>query len=333
MYGAKAQGNKDREPFLTKSLASDAVQQVEVRTQGGSIAVNGGSTSDARIEVFVWTNNNVSMTKDEIQKRIDEDYELTISVTNHKLTAIAKQKRNNNINWRKSISFSFKVYVPGNVSTDLSTSGGSLSLKNLTGTQKFETSGGSLDVANLRGKTVGRTSGGSITVADCHDDVDLSTSGGSITAYNCSGTIRLETSGGSLKLDHLDGSIRATTSGGSAQGSDISGELAVHTSGSSIRLTNLSCSLDASTSGSGIEVSMASLGKYLKISTSSGDIDLTMPQGKGVDLRLDARRIRTSSLSNFNGDQDKEHMRGSLNGGGIPVTLDAGSGEISLTMK
>lgn len=332
MWSAKAQSNNEKEPYLTKSLASEAIQQVEVRTQGGSIAVKGGSTGDARVEVYVWTNNNITMTKDEIQKRINEDYELTISVNNHKITAIAKQKHNN-INWRKSISFSFKLYVPENVSTDLSTSGGSIKLSNLSGTQKFETSGGSLDVASLKGKTVGSTSGGSITVADCHDDVDLSTSGGSINASNCTGTIRLETSGGSLRLNHLNGSIRATTSGGSAEGNDIKGELAVHTSGSSIRLTDLACSLDASTSGSGIEVSMASLGKYLKISTSSGNIDLTMPQGKGVDLRLDARRIRTSSLNNFSGDQDKEHMRGSLNGGGIPVTLDAGSGEISLTMK
>jgi hypothetical protein len=332
VYGAKAQSNNDREPFLTKSLSSDAVQSVEVKTQGGSISIAGGSTSDARVEVYVWGNNNTTLSKDEIQKRIDDDYELTVSVSNHKLTAIAKQKHNIR-DWRKSISFSFRIYVPQNVSTDLSTSGGSIKLKNLNGNQKFETSGGSLEVVALSGKTIGSTSGGSIHVTDCHDDVDLSTSGGSIEAGNCDGNIRLETSGGSLHLQHLKGVIRAGTSGGSAEGNDISGELTIQTSGSSIRLTDLTCSLDASTSGSDIEVTMASLGKYIKISNSGGDIDLTMPQGQGVNLDLEGRKIRTSALANFSGSQDKEHMRGKLNGGGVPVTLDAGGGAVSLTMK
>jgi hypothetical protein len=47
------------------------------------------------------------------------------------------------------LSISFKVFVPKNTSTDLSTSGGSISLTNLTGEQKFSTSGGSLNIDNV----------------------------------------------------------------------------------------------------------------------------------------------------------------------------------------
>ncbi len=332
VYAAKAQDDDKRTPYQTKSLASEAIQSVEVRTSGGGIMVKGGSGTDARIEVYVRGNNDREFSKEEIQQRLNDDYELTVSVVNHKLTAIARNRKNNQ-DWRRSLNISFKIYVPENVSTDLETSGGGITLSSLSGNQKFETSGGGLHLDHMGGKTVGSTSGGGIRIFDSKDDIDLSTSGGSIEASNCSGNIRLETSGGSLHLNNLKGVIHASTSGGSANGSDISGELSIHTSGSGIHLNNLTCSLDASTSGASIDVEMASLGKYIKLSNGGGNINLTIPQGKGIDLTLDADRIQTNELDNFMGSKEEGHMKGTLNGGGIPVTLDAGGGKIYLTMK
>ncbi len=333
VYAANAQLNDNETPYSTRLLSADNIQSVEVRTSGGSISVKGNSGSDARIEMYVHSSNgNNTLTKEEIKQRLDEYYNVDISVSNHKVTAIVKEKRNN-IDWRRGVSISFRVYVPQNVSTDLETSGGSISLADLNGNQKFETSGGSLHVDDLAGHTVGSTSGGSIHVSNSHDYIDLETSGGSIEASNCSGTIKLETSGGSLHLDNLKGTIRAGTSGGSAEGSDISGELAIETSGSGIRLRNLSCSLEASTSGSSIDVEMTTLGKYVKIDNSGGNINLTIPKGKGVDLTLDGDRIKTNELDNFRGSQEEGHMKGTLNGGGIPITLDAGGGRVNLTIR
>jgi hypothetical protein len=333
LFAAKAQSNDDRVPYITKSLSSDAVQAVEVRTQGGSILVKGGAGADARVEVYVWGNNsNDNLTKEEIQHRLDEDYTLTVSVSNHQLTAIAKPKHEI-FNWRRSLNISFRIYVPENVATDLETSGGSITLGDLAGTEKFSTSGGSLHIDHLTGKTTGSTSGGSIHVTDSKDIIDLSTSGGSIEATNCTGNIRLSTSGGSLHLLNLNGTIHAETSGGSAEGDNIEGDLFVHTSGSSIRLTNLACSLDAETSGAGIHVAMAKLGKFIKLGTSGGNIDLEIPNGQGVNLDIDAGRIKTASLTNFSGSQEKGRMNGTLNGGGIPVRLNTSGGAVSLTTR
>ena len=327
---SKAQSSQDL--YLTKSLSNEAVQNIEASTVGGSIAVSGGSNADARLEVYVRNNRNGTLTKEEMKSRIETDYDLNVSVSNHKLTATVKQKHQN-INWKKSVSISYKIFVPENVSTDLNTSGGSISLENLSGTQDFTTSGGSLEVDHLSGKVKGRTSGGSIDLTNSKDDIDITTSGGSIEASDCTGKIKLSTSGGSLKLSRMNGDINASTSGGSAKADNIEGALSIHTSGSSIRLDDLSCSLEASTSGSDIEVNMKSPGKYIKISNSGGDIDLKMPQGNGITLDLRARKIRTDSLNNFTGSQDDHRLSGTLNGGGIPVTLDAGNGAIYLTWK
>jgi len=330
----KAQFNPSKDPYMTKSLAGQSIKNVEVETSGGSIDVKGGTGTDARVEVYVWPNNyrkGDNISKEEIQKRLDEYYDISIKVENNKVTAIAKAKRNN-MDWKKSVSVSFKVFVQQNVSTDLSTSGGSIALSDLSGTQTFTTSGGSLSLENLSGKIKGHTSGGSIDLSGLKDDIDLTTSGGSIDASKCSGKIKLSTSGGSLKLKDLTGDIKATTSGGSVHGDNIDGSLVTHTSGGNIDLEDLTCSLETSTSGGNIDVEITSLKGYVNISNSGGNINLTVPN-KAMDLKLSGGRIKTDKLSNFSGSIEEENLTGKLNGGGVPVTVKAGSGRVTLSIK
>ncbi|MCW3107406.1 MAG: hypothetical protein JWQ09_1912, partial [Segetibacter sp.] len=328
-----AQSKTSETPYMTKSLSGASINNVEVKTSGGSISVAGVSPSEARVEVYINGNNQRNeLTKEEIQRRLDENYNLDISVSNNKVTAIAKPKHQN-MDWKNSLSISFKVFTPQNIVSSLQTSGGSISLKNLSGNQDFATSGGSLHVDNLSGKVRGRTSGGSIHVANSKDDINLATSGGSIHAENCDGNLHLATSGGSLNLTDLKGNIEATTSGGSIQGNNIQGELATSTSGGSIHLSDMACSLETSTSGGSIDVSIKEFGKYVRISNSAGNVDLQIPANKSIDLKLSGDRVTTAALSNFKGTMEKEEVEGKLNGGGIPVTVRAGSGKVNLSMR
>ena len=89
-----AQFKPEKEPLITKSLSNESVKNVEVQTSGGSISVSGVAASEARIEVYVSPNNNKNdLSKEEIQQRLNEKYDLNISVANNKLTAIANQKK------------------------------------------------------------------------------------------------------------------------------------------------------------------------------------------------------------------------------------------------
>ena len=252
-----AQNRSDKEPYLTKSLSGESVSNVLAETSGGNISVFGVTPSDSRVEVFVSQNNFKlkSLSADELKTRINEDYDLDISVKNSKLTVTAKSKHKIH-DWKKALNFSFKIYVPKNVTTNLSTSGGNIELSGISGNQDFETSGGNLVLNNLEGKIKGTTSGGNIHLKDSKDDLDLTTSGGNIEAENSSGNINLSTSGGSIKLNGLKGNIKASTSGGNVQGSTIEGDLSAHTSGGNISLHELNCGLKTSTSGGNIDVSI-----------------------------------------------------------------------------
>jgi DUF4097 and DUF4098 domain-containing protein YvlB len=319
--------------YLQKPLSGLGIQQVDAQTSGGNISVSGVPDNEARLEVYIRDNRGEDLSNEEIKRRLDEQFDLTISTDDHKLRAVARPKHDH-INWNRSLSISFKIYVPENVSSVLRTSGGNITLKKLTGpTQDFKTSGGNMDIDEVTGKINGRTSGGNINISDAKSDIDLGTSGGNIEATHCEGNMRLATSGGDLKLRLLKGSVRATTSGGTVRGEVIEGELVATTSGGNIKFTDLDCSLNGSTSGGDINVSFKELGKYLDLRNSGGDITVQLPQGKGLDLNIYADKIKANMLNNFKGKFDEKHIDGSLNGGGIPVKIDNSSGDVTLTFK
>lgn len=328
-------GSGGTPPYLSKSFASDGITSVESATSGGNIAVFGVPASEARVEVYVWGNrNNEQLTHEEIKRRIDEQYDLIVSVSDHRLTATARRKNNGSDDWRKGLSISFKIYVPEASSTLLKTSGGNISLKKLSGSSHdFKTSGGNLDIDQIGGKINGKTSGGNVDITDSHDDIDITTSGGNIDATKCEGNIRLGTSGGNVSLRLLKGTVRATTSGGNVNGEVIDGELTARTSGGNVKLRDLSCSLNASTSAGTVDVGFKQLGKFVTLSNSGGNIYVRMPSDKGLDLNLHAERVSVSSMQNFKGQTDEHHIEGSINGGGIPVKIDNSGGRISLDLK
>lgn len=326
---ALAQENKT--PYLTKSLSGDAIKHVYVTTSGGSITVSGNSDEKPRIEVYVTGNNGFTPSNEEIKKRLDEDYDLNISVNGGELHAVAKNKHDHDWDWKRSLNIAFKVYVSKQVATNLETSGGSIHLDNLNGDEKFATSGGSLHIDRLTGNIHGRTSGGSISVSNSGDNIDLQTSGGSVHADDCKGTIKLETSGGSLHLNDLEGKIDATTSGGSIQASNIKGDLRTGTSGGSVSLSGLACSLDTYTSGGSINAEISHLGKFVKIDASSGHVNLRLPN-TGVDLNIHGNKVTADFSGNFDGTKDKDRIEGKLNGGGIPIDVNGG-GHVTLTMN
>jgi DUF4097 and DUF4098 domain-containing protein YvlB len=333
--GVSAQDWNESTPYLSKSLTEAAIQKIHIETSGGNITVE-GVESGARMEVFINYNNNrgSKFTAAELQNKLQQEYEFKIETNNNQLTAIAKPISRNGNWWKNGLTISFRIYAPKTVASRLSTSGGNIVLKNLSsGDQDFTTSGGNLVIEHTGGKLSGVTSGGNIEVKYAGNDMDLSTSGGNIKAEQCKGKMRLTTSGGNLSLNALQGDINATTSGGDVRGENITGDLSAHTSGGDIDLRQLSGALESSTSGGDISVAFSALGKFVKINNSGGNISLLMPAGSGIKMNLRADHISTSTLTNFQGDVEDHQVKGTINGGGVPVDVYTSSGRINLTLK
>ncbi|MDR6196119.1 DUF4097 family beta strand repeat-containing protein [Siphonobacter sp. SORGH_AS_0500] len=316
-----AQSNQD-EPYQTKTFTGN-LSEVRVDISGGSIQVHGGTDKDVKVEMYVTLNNWPAnkLDKAEIEKRLS-DYDLVMKTEGS--SVVLSSRRKSDVEWdsKRSISISFKVFTPQNFTTDLRTSGGSIRLSHLKGSQQFQTSGGSLHMTDVAGKIHGRTSGGSIHLEKCSDEMDLQTSGGSIHAEDLTGKINLRTSGGSLRMNHLNGMIDAITSGGSINGEAIAGELHTRTSGGSIRLSEMTAALDAESSAGSVDVDVKQLNKYLRLRSSAGSVRVRLPENPSVDLTIRGNRVKFP-LAGFRGEADEYHVNGKLNGGVIPVTISA----------
>ncbi|MFO7256516.1 MAG: DUF4097 family beta strand repeat-containing protein [Bacteroidota bacterium] len=287
----------ERKPFAVKNFTLDGPGNVEVRTSGGSITVKGGEGKEARVEMYVRVRGKTITPDHRDAKEIMDDYNITIDKSGN--TIYARAERENSISgWfgNNHASISFVVYTPREVSCSLSTSGGSIEISGVRGGQKLETSGGSVRIEDIRGQTDARTSGGSI------------------------------------KINGYSGTLTAHTSGGSIDLANSQGDLKVNTSGGSIDITNVTGAVEASTSGGGIRADVTKLEKHLKLRTSGGSITAVIPQGLGLDLDLRGSRVN-SRLVNFNGEADKDRIRGAMNGGGIPVVMHTSGGSINLEYR
>jgi len=309
--------NQEKNPVMTQTFSASSIKEVEATTSGGSLTLTGDVGSNAIVEVYVSRDN---WSEEKIKQTLEENYTIDIKVENGKLYAAAKQKKSFTGWNQQGLSISFKILVPKQVISNLKTSGGSIQISNLSGTQNFKTSGGSLAINNVSGLTVGSTSGGSISVTGSKDVIELKTSGGSITAKNCNGKIDLKTSGGSLSMSNLEGTINASTSGGSVTASDIKGTLKTGTSGGSMRLTDISGNVDATTSGGSMDVKITSVGDFVKLS-NSGNISLSLPAGKGYNLNVKANKVESSGLKDFRGNMESTSIQGTVGNGGPEINV------------
>lgn len=328
-FATFAQTNEDK-PYMVKTFSAKDITNLKMNTSGGSLTVVGTTDTEAKIEVYIRSNNwngSDNISKEELEERL-KNYELSVTQEGSTIVAFSKNRTNN---WgKKSLSIAFKAFVPQKSSVDLRTSGGSINVKGITENVNGKTSGGSITVRNCKNNIDLKTSGGSITADNSSGNVTLSTSGGSISANDLDGKIDLKTSGGSINLDALKGTISAITSGGSIKATELRGESIVKTSGGSIALREIYGTLDAATSAGSLDAEILELGKSLNLSVSSGSMTVKMPMNKGVNLDCTAQKINTGTLYNFKGDTEKTSLKGTLNGGGIPVTMRVSSGTLTI---
>ena len=309
-----AQFNADEDPFLVRSLIHESIKTAEINAIGGNISFIGSRVADFRVEVYTRPDGSTrdDLSKQDIEKILKQEYDLNIVVKSNKLMVSVIRKKSGGT---QPLSISFKVFIPENISSSLFTQGGNIMLKNVFGLQDFKTSGGNLYIDSVHGTVTGHTSGGNIMV------------------NNSGGKIILESSGGDIMAEKISGVIDIQTTGGSVDGDNIDGELTAKTSSGNISFAQLTCSIDVSATGGDIDIKLNQLKKNGRIINSSGTINIEIPAAEHLDLDMTAYKIKTNDLRNFKGDISDKRIIGKLNGGGIPLFVKAGNGEIFFQQK
>lgn len=299
------------EEQINKHFSVQSGGKLVVDVDFGSIEVNTNSTSGVMVDVW----RRVSRSSRSAEEQFLRDHPVNIAQEGDTVTIRSRRDEVRGWSWngRNRNEAKYILRVPAQFGAQLKTSGGGISVSDLTGECRVGTSGGGLKFARLHGPLNGTTSGGSIHVVDCAGTIKINTSGGGIDVSGGSGSLDGDTSGGSVSVKRFNGPAHVKTSGGSLTVESVGGRVQGSTSGGSISAvlpSPLSDEVNLSTSGGGITVRVPRNAAFnLDASTSAGSVSSDLPVA-------------------IVGKSAHSHMRGAVNGGGKQVLLRTSAGGI-----
>lgn len=320
--------------------------EIKITTNDGNIQVL--PSTGNKVEVYYIVKKDMKII-DIDRAELEDKIKLEIQKNQNSIEITVNQKDGFS-NWRNRMYVSFKVLVPKQTSCVLHSSDGNIHIEGLNGNQELKTSDGNIHIRNIVGNVDGRTSDGNIDIEDVEGASSLVTSDGNIQIRNIkgqltgrtsdgnidlktvNGTVSMVTSDGNIVAERIQGDLDLTTSDGDIQSSNTFGNTILKTSDGNVLFANLSGSLKATTSDGDIRGNVSELKNKLDLRTNDGNIDVSIPDGQGLNLALRGEKIRTE-LKNFDGTSKDHLVTGKVNGGGIPVEIVASDGNVTLLYK
>ncbi len=215
---------------------------------------------------------------------------------------------------------------------------------------QLQSASGNIESHDLSGLQRLSSVSGDVEVRAAGAPVDVSSTSGDITGAGL-GRARVRTVSGDIGLDGVRGPLEARSTSGTVEASGIADSVVASTVSGDIRLDAAPRGLDAgSTSGSilvegeaggsvrarstsgEVRFGLARDVRRVDVSTVSGDIHVRLAAGLGCALKL------TSSSGNIETalplkirTLTRHEVSGAVRGGGPPVVLHSGSGDIAVT--
>lgn len=221
-----------------------------------------------------------------------------------------------------STDLHFDIKVPRRFDAKLESMGGGIKIDNVEGEIRGQTMGGELDLSNLKGRlnltTMGgeitlkqsqvdgrvETMGGKVLVEDVVGDVKGSSMGGSViyrNVTNSSGVstgdeVRISSMGGDINVDDAPSGANVTTMGGDISIRSASKHVKAKTMGGDILIRAVDGWVRATTMGGDVDVRMVGNPgderRDVEITSMSGDITLTIPEGLSMDVYIELARTK-----------------------------------------
>jgi hypothetical protein len=288
--------DKFQDPYLAKEFASKGIQQLDIQSAGSSMNVAAWEQDKIYVEVFVRQNGK---TVDHMDAAIQEklaDYDVDAVQTGETVFISIKSKKSNWGDWKNNLQFDLQVKVPAKMSTSIQSAGGSIALSGISGDHTMKSSGGSIKISDCGGSMAARSAGGSFAVVSYEGDLTLESAGGSVKMEQTSGSIQINSAGGNIDLNEISGKLVASSSGGS------------------------------------IKASLLALSDEVSMKASGGSISVSLPAGQGMALEAKGGSV-SSQLANFEGVRTDGSIRGTVKGGGVPVTLETSGGSIKIESR
>ena len=197
---------------------------------------------------------------------------------------------------------------------------------------RSHTGSGNQDVQGLNDELEVETGSGSMKISDIGAEVRADAGSGDIELDQVKGNVRVKTGSGSIHAMQISGSFDGNTgSGHIVLEQTAAGEVRAETGSGGMELRGVQGSLEA-TAGSGDIRAEGNPTSSWTLRTGSGGVHLKLASGAGFDLNAHTSSgfISVSQPVTVQGTINRKELRGKVHGGGVPLEVETGSGNIEI---
>jgi DUF4097 and DUF4098 domain-containing protein YvlB len=171
-------------------------------------------------------------------------------------------------------------------------------------------------------------------------DLDARVADGSLAASNLAGNVQVRAGDGSVALDDIKGDVHLVSSDGSVSLHNVIGTLDARGSDGSMKIDGQFSTVQLETKDGNLDFTLApgsQLTGASQIKSSDGHVSIRLPQALSADVDVatgDGHLICTLPLTmdHYNSrESDGHHLHGHLNSGGVPFSIHAHDGNVSIT--
>lgn len=296
------------EGSFQKTISVTGTVNLDVATGSGNIHVRTGSGNQVQISGHIRAGNWMG-DDDRAQERVNK------LEANPPIQQSGNDIRIGHIDdpeLRHNISISYDIVVPASTELHSRTGSGDQQIDGLQGMVEIGSGSGRLTATNIGDSVRAETGSGDVEIRDVKGNLHAKTGSGRIEASEIAGGFEGETGSGDISLQQTaPGSVRAHTGSGGLQLHMLRGSLDAQTGSGTINVEgNPTGAWTLHTGSGGVRLKLAADASFdLNMHTSSGSLDVEQP-------------------ITVQGNISKKDIHGKVRGGGAPVNVETGSGDI-----
>jgi hypothetical protein len=280
---------------FSRTLSVSGAPTISISTGSGYIHVTTGSQSEVRINAKVNTEHGWSFgSHGSDEDRVREITSNPPIVQNG--NAITVGPSSGDWNKYRNISIDYDVVLPAATTLKVGSGSGDVEVSDVVSLLSASTGSGDIRLKNIGAVPHVSTGSGSIRAAGVHGAASLETGSGDIELSQAmAGDVKAQTGSGTIRLHGVNGAVRVGTGSGDIE---VDGNPAAD----------------------------------WKLETGSGSVHLSLNNNTGYDVNASTSSgsINVSAPIALQASLNKQHIVGTVHGGGPTVRISTGSGDITL---
>lgn len=296
------------EGHFQRALQVTGPVHLELTTGSGSVEVRTGSSSQVQVTGRIRASEWFAGNSEEKIKRLEANPPIQQSGNDIRIGHIDDPEL------RHNISISYEVIVPAETDLRVQSGSGDQTVEGIRGPLDVSSGSGGLKISAIGDRVHAETGSGDIDIDRVNGNVHAKTGSGSIDANEIAGAFEGDTGSGHITLQQTaPGSVRVDTGSGGMELHGVRG------------------SLEAKAGSGTIQAEGSPTGAW-SVHTGSGEVKLKLPSDAAFDLdaHTSSGSISIDQPHTVQGSIGRKEVRGRVGGGGVPVEVETGSGDIQI---